>query len=64
MEAIKPGSCMNRLTFKTSFSIGPVNQYLEFYPYIDRTWYGEGFSYDIHPADFWLVETSGIPFES
>lgn len=62
MEAIKPGSCMIDLHSNTSFSIGPVNQYLEFYPYIDRTWYGEGFSYDIHPADFWLVETSGIPF--
>lgn len=62
MEAIKPGACMIDLHSNTSFSIGPVNQYLEFYPYIDRTWYGEGFSYDIHPADFWLVETSGIPF--
>ncbi len=62
MEAIKPDSCMIDLHSNTSFSIGPVNQYLEFYPYIDRTWYGEGFSYDIHPADFWLVETSGIPF--
>lgn len=62
MEAIKPGKCMIDLHSNTSFSIGPVNQYLEFYPYIDRTWYGEGFSYDIHPADFWLIETSGIPF--
>lgn len=62
MEMIKPGECMIDLHSNTTFSIGPVNQYLEFYPYIDRTWYGEGFSYDIHPSEFWLVETSGIPF--
>lgn len=62
MEANKPGEGLIDLHSNTTFAIGPVNQYLEFYPYIDRTWYGEGFSYDINPADFWLVEASGIPF--
>lgn len=62
MEMSKPGEGLIDLHSNTTFAIGPVNQYLEFYPYIDRTWYGEGFSYDIHPADFWLVEASSIPF--
>lgn len=35
--------------------------YLELFPYIDRTWIGEGFGAD-NTADFWLVEMSGIPF--
>lgn len=38
-----------------------VNMYMELYPYVDRCWIGEGFDYD-EPADFWLVEMSGIPF--
>ncbi|MCG6191434.1 glycoside hydrolase domain-containing protein [Maribellus maritimus] len=44
------------------FSFGSSNQYLEFFPYIDKTWFGEGFNFDIMPADFWLTEVSGIPF--
>ena len=35
--------------------------YTELLPYVDRTWIGEGFGAD-NPADFWLVEMSGIPF--
>lgn len=38
-----------------------LHLYTELLPYIDRTWIGEGFSAD-NPADFWLVEMSGIPF--
>jgi len=36
-------------------------QYLGNFPYYNRIWFGEGFSYDATP-DFWLVEMSGIPF--
>jgi hypothetical protein len=36
-------------------------QYMENYPYTNRIWYGEGFSYDT-PPDQWLIEMSGIPF--
>lgn len=61
MEMIKPG-CLIDLHSNTGFSVGAVNQYLEYYPYIDKTWYGEGFNFDLFPADFWLVEASGIPF--
>ena len=38
-----------------------ANLYLENFPYIDRLWFGEYFNYD-YPPDFWLIETSGIPF--
>jgi hypothetical protein len=38
-----------------------ANMYMELYPYVDKCWIGEGFDYD-EPADFWLVEMSGIPF--
>ena len=38
-----------------------IHLYLELLPYIDRTWIGEEFSTQT-PADFWLVEMSGIPF--
>ncbi|MBI4891852.1 MAG: hypothetical protein HY821_14595 [Acidobacteria bacterium] len=39
----------------------PVGYYMEHLPYIDRTWFGEAFNPD-WPADFWLVEMSGLPF--
>ena len=38
-----------------------ANLYLEHFPYIDRLWFGEYFDYNSAP-DFWLIETSGIPF--
>ncbi len=38
-----------------------ANLYLEHFPFLDRLWFGEYFDYDSAP-DFWMVETSGIPF--
>lgn len=35
--------------------------YCEHLPFITDLWIGEGFDYD-KPADYWLVEISGIPF--
>ncbi len=61
METNKPG-CMIDLHSNTAFSLGSSNQYLEFFPYIDKTWFGEGFNFDIMSADFWLTEVSGTPF--
>jgi hypothetical protein len=61
MEMNKPG-CMIDLHSNTQFSNGPANQYLEYFPYIDKTIFGEGFNWNIMPADYWLVETSGIPY--
>ena len=57
----KPG-CLLDLHSNTGFSKGPANQYAEYFPYMDKIWFGESFLYDkMSPAN-WLVETSGIPF--
>ena len=60
MDKLRPGSMID-LHSHRDFSGGPANQYLEFFPYIDRLWFGEAFNYDESP-DFWLVEVSGIPY--
>ena len=39
-----------------------ANLYLEHFPYLNRLWFGEYFDYNGSGADYWLVETSGIPF--
>ena len=46
----------------TAYSRGPANQYTEFFPYVDRLWFGESFRYDEMSPDQWLVTFSGIPF--
>jgi hypothetical protein len=46
----------------TGFSIGPANQYAEFFPFIDKLWFGESFKYDAMSPEEWLVTCSGIPF--
>lgn len=38
-----------------------ANLYLEHFPYLDKLWFGEEFDYD-NPADFYLIEISGIPY--
>jgi hypothetical protein len=58
--ARRPG-CLIDLHSNTAFSRQPANQYMEFFPYIDRLWFGESFNYD-DPPDYWLVEISGIPY--
>jgi len=35
--------------------------YMDLLPYMDQLWVGEARDYD-KPADYWLVEVSGIPF--
>ncbi len=61
MEERKPG-CILDLHSNTGFSKGPATQYTEFFPYIDKLWFGESFQYDDMPPANWLVEVSGIPF--
>lgn len=39
-----------------------ANLYMEYFPYINRLWFGEGFDYVTTPPGYWLVEVSGIPF--
>ena len=57
----KPG-CLLDLHSNTGFSKGPANQYAEYFPYIDKIWFGESFLYDKMSPENWFVETSGIPF--
>lgn len=61
MDSVKPG-CIIDLHSNTGFSKGPANQYAEFFPYIDKVWFGESFLYDKMTPANWLVESSGIPF--
>lgn len=61
MDGVKPG-CLIDLHSNTGFSKGPANQYTEFFPYVDKVWFGESFLYNkMSPANY-LVESSGIPF--
>lgn len=46
----------------TGYSIGPANQYTDFFPYVDRLWFGESFRYNQMTPDEWFVTFSGIPF--
>ena len=61
LDRARPG-CLIDLHSNTYFSMGPANQYTEFFPYVDRLWFGEGFQYDAMSPEQWLVECSGIPF--
>ncbi len=57
----KPGAMID-LHSNTGFSKGPAIQYTEFFPYVDKLWFGESFQYNDMPPENWLVEVSGIPF--
>jgi len=61
MNREKPG-CVIDLHSNNDFTKGPVIQYTEFFPYIDKLWFGEAFLYDSMSPANWLVEVSGIPF--
>ncbi len=61
LDAEKPG-CILDLHSNTGFSKGPATQYTDFFPYIDKLWFGESFNYNKMDASNWLVEVSGIPF--
>lgn len=61
MDADKPG-CLLDLHSNTGFSNGPANQYAEYFPFINKLWFGESFMYDKMTPEKWMVEVSGIPF--
>ena len=61
LDRAKPG-CIIDLHSNTGFSKGPAMQYAEYFPYINKLWFGESFKYDKMPPENWLVEVSGIPF--
>ena len=65
LERGNPGALIdlhsaNQFNVRDGFA-NSANLYLEHFPYIDRLWFGEYFDYNLRP-DFWLIETSGIPF--
>jgi len=57
----RPGALVD-LHSNTGYSIGPANQYTDFFPYVDRLWFGESFKYNEMMPDEWFVTFSGIPF--
>ena len=61
IEKYRPGAVVD-LHSNTGYSKGPMNQYTEFFPYVDRLWFGESFRYDEMSPDTWFVTFSGIPF--
>lgn len=61
IERHRPGALVD-LHSNTGYSQGPMNQYTEFFPYIDRLWFGESFRYNELSPDAWFVTFSGIPF--
>ncbi len=36
------------------YSHSPVLTYMELLPFIDKTWYGEGYDYQGETPDYWL----------
>lgn len=61
MDGVREG-CVLDLHSNTGFSRGPAIQYTEFFPYVDKLWFGESFYYNKMNPDNWLVEVSGVPF--
>jgi hypothetical protein len=61
MAEYRPGALID-LHSNTGFSIGAANQYTDFFPYVDRLWFGESFQYNRMMPDEWFVTCSGIPF--
>lgn len=57
----RPGALVD-LHSNTWYSVGPANQYTDFFPYVDRLWFGESFQYNKMSPDEWFVTFSGIPF--
>ena len=62
LERYGPQGGLIDLHSNTAYSRGPANQYTEFFPYMDRLWFGESFKYNELKPDEWLVTFSGIPF--
>ena len=61
IEQYRPGALVD-LHSNTGYSRGPANQYTDFFPYVDRLWFGESFQYNAMSPDTWFVTFSGIPF--
>jgi len=65
LDRLRPGALIdlhsaNQFNVRDGFA-NSANLYLEHFPYLNRLWFGEYFDYGSSP-DFWLIETSGLPF--
>lgn len=60
LDRNRPGSMID--LHSNACVVGSANQYAEFFPYLDRLWFGESVNYEAMSPDAWLVEVSGIPF--
>lgn len=60
-QAHRPNAIID-LHSNTWYSVGPANQYTDYFAYIDRLWFGESFQYNKMMPDEWFVTFSGIPF--
>ena len=66
LDRNRPGALIdlhsaNQYNVRDGFA-SSANLYLEHFPFLDRLWFGEYFDYNGSGPDYWLVETSGIPF--
>lgn len=61
IQQYRPDALIDLHSHRT-YSAGPANQYTDFFAYIDRLWFGEGFKYNEMTPDEWFVTFSGIPF--
>lgn len=59
---VESDNCIIDLHSNTGFSRGAAIQYAEFFPYVDKLWFGESFYYNRMSPENWLVEVSGIPY--
>ncbi|MBP7706159.1 MAG: hypothetical protein KA243_02825 [Candidatus Aminicenantes bacterium] len=66
LDRNRPGALIdlhsaNQYNVRDGFA-SSANLYLEHFPYLNRLWFGEYFDYAASGPDYWLVETSGLPF--
>jgi len=66
LDRNRPGALIdlhsaNQFNVRDGF-VSSAGLYMEHFPYLNRLWFGEYFDYNGSPADYWLVEVSGIPF--
>jgi hypothetical protein len=66
LDRNRPGALIdlhsaNQYNVRDGF-VSSAGLYMEHFPFLNRLWFGEYFDYNGSPADYWLVEVSGIPF--
>ena len=67
LEARRPAPLIDMHMWRGTFlkslgNVEPTTVFMENFPYFDRIWPGEGYSYNTFSPATWLLEVSGIPF--